>query len=144
MPWNERTSALVGTSRGTSGRPSHHRAAALRLPESYYEKLRAVYALRRERMLGALESAGFRCFKPRGAYYMMTDISAFGSASDVDFTRHLIQEIGVAVVPGSSFYSDPNLGRQQVRFCFSKTDATLDGASRRLQKLQRARSARSS
>ena len=75
---------------------------------------------------------------------MMTDISGFGFLSDADFTRHLVQEIGVAVVPGSSFYSDPNLGRQQVRFCFSKTDATLDGASRRLQKLQRARSARSS
>ncbi|PYU93951.1 MAG: aminotransferase [Acidobacteria bacterium] len=119
-------------------------AVALRLPESYYEKLRAAYALRRQRMLGALESAGFRCFKPRGAYYMMTDISGFGFLSDVDFTRHLVQEIGVAVVPGSSFYSDPNPGRQQVRFCFSKTDATLDGASRRLQKLQRARSARSS
>src|SRR2546425_1067159 len=116
-------------------------AAALRLPESYYEKLRAAYALRRERMLGALESAGVRCFKPRGAYYMMTDISGFGSASDADFTRYLIQEIGVAVVPGSSFYSDPNLGRQQVRFCFSKTDATLDEAGRRLQKLKQPRSA---
>ena len=118
-------------------------ATALRLPEDYYQKLRAAYALRRERMLETLDRAGFRCFKPRGAYYIMTDISAFGFPSDVDFTRHLIQEVGVAVVPGSSFYSDPSLGRQQVRFCFSKTDATLDEAGRRLQKLKRARSARS-
>jgi len=110
---------------------------ALRLPESYYEGLRASYLARRDRMLDILEEAGFRCFKPRGAYYVMTDISAFGLPDDVGFTRHLIQEIGVAAVPGSSFYSDPALGRQQVRFCFSKTDATLDEAARRLQELKR-------
>ncbi|HTG58436.1 MAG TPA: aminotransferase class I/II-fold pyridoxal phosphate-dependent enzyme [Terriglobia bacterium] len=110
---------------------------ALRLPESYYEGLRASYLSRRDRMLDILEEAGFRCFKPRGAYYVMTDISAFGLPDDVGFTRHLIQEIGVAAVPGSSFYSDPALGRQQVRFCFSKTDATLDEAARRLQELKR-------
>jgi len=110
---------------------------ALRLPESYYESLRASYLSRRDRVLPHLEEAGFRCFKPRGAYYVMTDISAFGLSDDVSFTRHLIQEIGVAAVPGSSFYSDPTLGRQQVRFCFSKTDATLDEAARRLQELKR-------
>ena len=110
---------------------------ALRLPESYYEGLRASYLSRRDRMLDILEEAGFRCFKPRGAYYVMTDITAFGLPDDVGFTRHLIQEIGVAAVPGSSFYSDPALGRQQVRFCFSKTDATLDEAARRLQELKR-------
>ena len=110
---------------------------ALRLPESYYEGLRASYLSRRDRMLDILEEAGFRCFKPRGAYYVMTDISAFGLPDDVGFTRHLIRDIGVAAVPGSSFYSDPALGRQQVRFCFSKTDATLDEAARRLQELKR-------
>ena len=110
---------------------------ALRLPESYYEGVRTSYLARRDRMLALLEEAGFRCFKPRGAYYVMTDVSAFGLPDDVSFTRHLIQEIGVAAVPGSSFYSDPTLGRQQVRFCFSKTDATLDEAARRLQELKR-------
>jgi aspartate/methionine/tyrosine aminotransferase len=110
---------------------------ALRLPESYYEGLRASYLSRRDRMLALLEEVGFRCFKPRGAYYVMTDISAFGVPNDVSFTRHLIQEIGVAAVPGSSFYSDPGSGRQQVRFCFSKTDATLEAAARRLQRLRR-------
>jgi aspartate/methionine/tyrosine aminotransferase len=84
-----------------------------------------------------LEEAGFRCFKPRGAYYVMTEISAFGFPDDVSFTRRLIREVGVAAVPGSSFYSDPALGRQQVRFCFSKTDATLAEAARRLQQLKR-------
>ena len=87
-------------------------------------------------MLGALEEAGFRCFKPRGAYYIMTDISGFGFANDVEFTRHLVKDIGVAVVPGSSFYNDPVSGSQQVRFTFCKTDATLDEAARRLKKLK--------
>jgi aminotransferase len=112
-------------------------ATALRLPESYYESLCASYRARRDRMLAILEDAGFVCFKPRGAYYVMTDISAFGFPDDVSFTRQLIEEIGVAAVPGSSFYSDPDLGTQQVRFCFSKTDATLDEAARRLQGLKK-------
>lgn len=109
---------------------------ALRLPETYYQALGWEYLRRRNRMLAALEEAGFQCFKPRGAYYIMTDISRFGFASDVDFTRHLVKEIGVAVVPGSSFYSHPSSGSQQVRFTFCKTDATLDEAARRLGKLR--------
>ena len=109
---------------------------ALRLPADYYAKLAAEYARRRDRMLDALNEAGFRCFTPHGAYYVMTDISGFGFPDDVRFARYLVEEIGVAVVPGSSFYHDPNLGRQQVRFCFSKTDATLDEAGRRLRRLR--------
>jgi aminotransferase len=109
---------------------------ALRLPETYYQKLCSEYLRRRDRMLGALEEAGFQCFKPRGAYYIMTDISGFGFANDVEFTRHLVKEIGVAVVPGSSFYGHPSSGSRQVRFTFCKTDATLDEAARRLRKLK--------
>lgn len=111
-------------------------ATALRLPGDYYRKLAADYARRRDRMLDALVEAGFRCFTPHGAYYVMTDISGFGFPDDVRFARYLVEEIGVAVVPGSSFYHSPDLGRQQVRFCFSKTDATLDEAARRLQRLR--------
>jgi aminotransferase len=111
-------------------------ATALRLPGEYYNKLAAEYARRRDRMLDALVAAGFRCFKPRGAYYVMTDISGFGFPDDVRFARYLVEEIGVAVVPGSSFYHNPSLGQQQVRFCFSKTDATLDEAARRLRRLR--------
>jgi len=109
---------------------------ALRLPEDYYQKLCVDYQARRDRMLAALENAGFRCFQPHGAYYIMTDISGFGFANDVAFARYLVRDIGVAVVPGSSFYSDPASGSQQVRFTFCKTDATLDEAARRLQKLR--------
>ncbi|HLY61763.1 MAG TPA: aminotransferase class I/II-fold pyridoxal phosphate-dependent enzyme [Terriglobia bacterium] len=108
---------------------------ALRLPEEYYRNLCAHYIRRRDKMLGVLEGAGFRCFKPRGAYYIMTDISDFGFDDDVEFTRHLVKDIGVAVVPGSSFYSLPSSGSRQVRFTFCKTDATLDEAAKRLRKL---------
>ena len=111
-------------------------AAALTLPKSYYENLANGYRARRDRLMPALSEAGFRCFRPRGAYYVMTDISAFGFADDVSFTKYLVKDIGVAAVPGSSFYHDPRDGARQVRFAFCKKDATLDEAGRRLRKLR--------
>jgi aminotransferase len=111
-------------------------AYAMTLPPAYYEQLRSDYQARRDLLLPVLEKTGFKTFVPDGAYYVMTDISAFGFADDVEFTRHLIREVGVACVPGSSFYSDPERGRQQVRFCFCKKDETLMAAAERLQKLQ--------
>ena len=112
-------------------------AVALRLPESYYQKLAADYTVRRNRMLAILEQAGFGCFKPDGAYYIMTDISAFGFPGDIAFARYLVEEIGVAVVPGSSFYNNPADGSRQVRFTFCKTERTLAAAEERLAKLRR-------
>jgi len=112
--------------------------SALSLPESYYSNLALGYRKRRDRLIPALEEAGFRCFLPRGAYYVMTDIRAFGFADDLCFTRHLVSEIGVAAVPGSSFYRDPRDGAQQVRFALCKRDGTLDEAAQRLRKLRRA------
>jgi aspartate/methionine/tyrosine aminotransferase len=111
-------------------------AAALALPRAYYENLANGYRARRDRLMPALAEAGFRCFRPRGAYYVMTDISAFGFADDVTFTKYLVKDIGVAVVPGSSFYNDPRDGAKQVRFAFCKKDATLDEAGNRLRKLR--------
>jgi aspartate/methionine/tyrosine aminotransferase len=112
-------------------------AAALSLPASYYQSLADGYGARRDRLLAGLAKAGFRCFRPRGAYYAMTDISGFGFANDVEFTDYLVKEIGVAAVPGSSFYRDPKDGAQQVRFAFCKKDATLDEAAKRLLKLSK-------
>jgi aspartate/methionine/tyrosine aminotransferase len=112
-------------------------AYALRMPPEYYEELGREYERRRDMLLPALEDVGFKIFRPDGAYYVMTDISAFGFRDDVEFTRHLIREIGVACVPGSSFYSRPELGARQVRFCFCKKDETLEAAADRLRKLQR-------
>jgi aspartate/methionine/tyrosine aminotransferase len=110
-------------------------AVALGLPESYYQHLAASYRARRDRLLSALQQAGFRVFVPRGAYYIMTDISWFGFDDDVTFARHLVKEAGVAVVPGSSFYSHPRAGAQQVRFAFCKRDETLDEAAQRLSRI---------
>ena len=115
-------------------------ASALALPEEYYHRLAAGYQARRDRLIPALEEAGFRCFRPRGAYYVMTDISAFGFADDLAFTKHLVKEVGVAAVPGSSFYRDPRDGAKQVRFAFCKREQTLDEAARRLRKVRVASS----
>ena len=112
-------------------------AYALSLPADYYARLQKEYEARRDLLLPVLEQAGFKTFVPDGAYYIMTDISDFGFSNDVEFTRHLIRDIGVACVPGSSFYSVSELGAQQVRFCFCKKDETLNRASERLLKLPR-------
>ncbi|MGE0101964.1 MAG: aminotransferase class I/II-fold pyridoxal phosphate-dependent enzyme [Blastocatellales bacterium] len=109
---------------------------ALNLPPTYYEKLQTDYRARRDFLLGVLEESGFKCFKPDGAYYIMTDISAFGFPNDVEFTKHLVRDIGVAVVPGSSFYRHPELGARQVRFCYCKRDVTLQAAAEKLLKLR--------
>jgi len=111
-------------------------AYALRLPQSYYEQLQRDYQRRRDMLVPILEESGFKVFRPDGAYYVMTDISGFGFRDDVEFTRHLVREVGVACVPGSSFYSRPELGSQQVRFCFCKKDSTLEEAAERLRKLK--------
>ena len=111
-------------------------ASALSLPEAYYRNLAEGYRKRRDRLIPTLTEAGFKCFLPRGAYYVMTDISAFGFPDDLAFTKHLVSEIGVAAVPGSSFYRDPRDGARQVRFAFCKRDETLDEAAKRLMKLR--------
>ena len=113
-------------------------AIALKFPREYYEKLASDYAQRRERLLGILTTAGFRCFKPRGAYYIMTDIAAFGFPDDVAFAKYLVSEIGVAAVPGSSFYHHPSDGRTQLRFTFCKTEKTFQAAEDRLAKLKKS------
>ncbi|HYA97439.1 MAG TPA: aminotransferase class I/II-fold pyridoxal phosphate-dependent enzyme [Methylomirabilota bacterium] len=119
-------------------------ALALALPQDYYAKLAAEYAARRERLLRMLERAGFVAFKPRGAYYIMTDISGFGfpeppqssgETKDVAFAKFLVETVGVAVVPGSSFYNDPHDGASQVRFTFCKKESTFAAAEQRLARL---------
>ncbi len=110
-------------------------AMALGLPGSYYQGLAEAYRKRRDLLMPSLVEAGFRCFRPRGAYYVMTDISRFGYADDVAFTEYLVREVGVAVVPGSSFYRDPRDGSQQVRFAFCKKDETLNAAAGKLRRL---------
>jgi aspartate/methionine/tyrosine aminotransferase len=111
-------------------------AVALKSPLSYYESLAKDYLARRDRLLGILTSAGFQCFKPHGAYYIMTDIGAFDFPDDVEFAKYLVKEIGVAAVPGSSFYRNPSDGRTHLRFTFCKTEKTFQAAAERLAKLK--------
>jgi aminotransferase len=107
---------------------------ALGLPRTYYETLREEYRERRDLMLELLEEAGFKPWRPFGAYYAMADISALGFSSDVDAAMRLVREVGVAAVPGSSFYADPARGRDKLRFSFSKRLETLREAGRRLRR----------
>jgi aspartate/methionine/tyrosine aminotransferase len=109
---------------------------ALSLPDAYYGNLATEYAARRDHLVTSLQEAGFKCFMPHGAYYVMTDISAFGMASDTAFVRHLITSLGVAAVPGSSFFSHVGGGTQCVRFCFCKKYETLELARHQLFKLK--------
>ena len=107
-------------------------AVAYRLPRTYYDGLAADYSARRDRFCVAARAIGFDLVPPQGAYYVMARFGAFGFDDDVEFARHLVRDVGVAAVPGSSFFRDKDLGRPFVRFCFCKKDATLDEAIRRL------------
>ena len=111
-------------------------AVALDFAPEYYADLANQYQARRDFMLEVLERAGFRCFRPSGAYYIMTSIDRFSFEDDNAFARHLVQEIGVAPVPGGSFYRDKSMGADKVRFCFCKRWETLEEAGQRLARLQ--------
>lgn len=107
------------------------------LAPPFYHQLADDYRERRDVMCGALDAAGFSCSPPEGAYYVMADFSALSDLADDEFSEWLTREIGVAPVPGSSFYSDPADGRKVVRFAFCKTVDLLRRAGERLQQVQR-------
>jgi aminotransferase len=123
----------------TVGAPAPLQAAgavALSLPDQYYADLAAKYTRLRDVLLDSLERHHFTCYRPYGAYYIMTDIGAFGYRDDVEFARYLVKDVGVAAVPGSSFYKNADKGRTKLRFCFCKKDETLAEAERRFAKLE--------
>ncbi len=111
-------------------------ASALRFAPEYYEHLGGFYEQRRGILLNILQEAGFTCFAPQGAYYIMTEYPDVGINDDVEFARYLIEKIGVACVPCSSFYrkGSPE-AKKMVRFCYCKNEATLLEAGRRLKRL---------
>jgi aspartate/methionine/tyrosine aminotransferase len=108
---------------------------ALALPDEYFEKLARNYETRRNLLLHILQKAGFRCYAPKGAYYILCDIGAFPFRNDVACCKHLIEVAGVAAVPGSSFFSRPEDGAHLIRFCFAKRLETLEDAAERLDRL---------
>ncbi len=120
---------------GAAAPLQHAVVTALRFPESYYAGLAAEYAVGREILLGYLERTGLAYSRPEGAYFVMVDISPFGYASDVEFAHWMTREIGVAPVPGSSFFATPE--HRYVRLNFAKRPATLHAAGERLLRLRR-------
>jgi aminotransferase len=111
-------------------------AVALRLPDSYYIDLASHYQQRRDRLMKMLSEAGLNPMLPKGAYYIMCDIGKWGYPNDVEFAKFMVKEVGVATVPGSSFYGDPASGKDIIRFTFCKREETLQAAEDRLKKLQ--------
>ncbi|WP_371375877.1 pyridoxal phosphate-dependent aminotransferase [Sporomusa aerivorans] len=111
-------------------------AEAFNFGAEYYQELAGFYSERRDYLLAALEKIGFKCVRPQGAYYIMADITPFGWDDDVAFAKYLASEIGVAVVPGSSFFRpESTAGKTLIRFCFCKKFETLKAAVDRLEKL---------
>ncbi len=111
---------------------------ALRFPPAYYRGLAAMYEGKRNLMLRILGEGGFGAFTPGGAYYTMTDFSGLSGEGDVAFAHRLVTHVGVATVPGSSFYHDPALGRSHVRFAFPKREETLARVAERLNRVGEA------
>ena len=109
-------------------------AIALAFPDPYYRTLAGDYVGRRDLLLAGLRSVGFQCDAPRGAYYILADAAGLGCRDDVAFARRLIETVGVGAVPGSSFFSRPELGRTLLRFAFPKKAETLNEAVARLQR----------
>lgn len=110
--------------------------AALNMPRNYYVNLSKFYNHKRDMLLRPLVDVGLEPFNPKGAYYVLTDISEFEKENDFNFAHRLIEEIGVATVPGSSFYSNRNLGTSKVRFAFCKSEDTLCDAVSRIERLK--------
>jgi aminotransferase len=121
---------------GAAAPLQHAAVVGLTMADAYYESLLAGYRERRDVLLPALEAAGFHVHRPAGAYYAMTDIRDLTEEDDVTFARRLIADPGVATVPGSSFFSRPELGRTKLRFAFPKRLETLHAAADRLSHLR--------
>ena len=123
----------------TVGAPAPLQAAAavaMRFDADYYNQLAREYRERRDLLAGALTEAGFLFSLPQGAYYILADFSALSDTPDDVFAKWMTADVGVATVPGSSFYGDGDLGRRFVRFAFCKKTETLARAAERLATLR--------
>ncbi|MBX6333581.1 MAG: aminotransferase class I/II-fold pyridoxal phosphate-dependent enzyme [Gemmatimonadaceae bacterium] len=122
----------------TVGAPAPLQAAAavgMAFDADYYNHFMLGYQERRDVLAAALGEAGFRFTVPEGAYYVLADFSPLSDLNDVEFAKWMVQEIGVATVPGSSFFSHKEAGAKYVRFAFCKKLETLERARERLSRL---------
>lgn len=120
---------------GAAAPLQHAVVTALNFPTTYYTDLASEYAQSRDVLLSYLDRTGLSYTRPEGAYFVMVDISPFGYASDVEFSHWMAREIGVAPVPGSSFF--PNGENRYIRLNFAKRPETLHAAGERLLHLKR-------
>jgi aspartate/methionine/tyrosine aminotransferase len=111
-------------------------ATALRLPPAFYHELAAMYQRKGAMLYEALTAAGLKCRAPQGAYYIMAEIGHLGFRDDFAAADFMLDDVGIAAVPGSSFYHDRELGRHILRFTFSKSEGTLSAAAERLKSLE--------
>ena len=113
-------------------------AAALRLPNTYFDQFVNDYSARRTLLMDALQNSGLQAFAPEGGYFILADFAELGFDDDVEFCRHLIREVGVATIPPSVFFSKEHrhLGQKYIRFAFCKTPELLEQAGKRLVALQ--------
>ncbi len=119
-----------------SGGPFQYAIAeALQLPDTFFTEFRDSMRRKRDLLAGGLRSAGFQVYEPEGTYFVTTDISPFGEEDAYAFCRALPERCGVAAVPNSVFYDDPEAGRSQVRFTFCKREDVLAEAVERLRRL---------
>jgi len=114
-------------------------AAALNLGDEFYAGLRTEYLARRDYLVPKLAESGFTVTTPEGAYYVMAGFEQFGYVNDIEFARYLVREVGLAVVPGSSFFPTPEEGSRYVRFVFCKRQETLERAVEKLRQIVPAR-----
>ncbi len=112
-------------------------AKAVSIGDEFYVALQKEYDERRTMMLSMLDEIGISYFKPEGAYYVFCDIAGFNFKDDIAMTKHLVKNVGVAVVPGSSFFADSPYKGNYIRFCFSRTQETLEAARERLQAIKK-------
>ncbi|HRX83988.1 MAG TPA: pyridoxal phosphate-dependent aminotransferase [Phycisphaerae bacterium] len=115
----------------------HGVLAGLHLPDAYYAQMRADYRAKRDLLADTLRAIGFEPFLPQGAFYMMADFGAGCYADALTAADTILEEVGVATVPGSPFFAEPAEGATQLRFCFAKSMADLEDACRRLKRLTR-------
>lgn len=109
--------------------------AAMKLPDAYYTEMCHEYRVKRDMLADALTKKGFRPYLPQGAYYMLAEFDADRYRDDVDAAESILRDVGVACIPGSAFYVDPQDGKNQLRFCFAKQIPDLEEACHRLAKL---------
>jgi aminotransferase len=125
---------ILGLSESENAEVREAAVTALGFPDSYYRGLLDEYAAKRALFLGGLDAAGLRYTAPQGAYYVMVDVGEFGVTDDVAYCEWLARSVGVAAVPGSSFFREPV--NHLIRFHFAKRDDTLREAVRRLARLR--------